>query len=273
MRYIAISAFLFGLIQSHASAELLSRLTVTVANTQATLRVAREHDTRGFFAPRIAQNTGADAPNSATAESDHTQSSAPTNAFDLVCQRLQSAADINDLPLEFLTRLIWQESRFNAHAISPAGAQGIAQFMPGTAAWIGLANPFNVADAITKSAELLRSLKSQFGNLGVAAAAYNAGPKRVADWLAGQRGLPRETQAYVLIVTGHAAQEWKTAIERQGLNLPDGVPCPQIVKLLANDRLEPSRSAGWTRQREIGEWFSCGRGTLGRSTHRRQLAN
>ena len=89
--------------------------------------------------------------------------------------------------------------------------------MPGTAAWIGLANPFDVADAITKSAELLRSLKSQFGNLGLAAAAYNAGPKRVGDWLAGHRGLPRETQAYVLIVTGHAAQEWTTAAERMSL--------------------------------------------------------
>jgi hypothetical protein len=49
------------------------------------------------------------------------------------CQALQSAALANDLPLEFLTRLIWQESRFNDFAISRAGAQGIAQFMPATA--------------------------------------------------------------------------------------------------------------------------------------------
>ena len=189
------------------------------------------------------QNTEPEISNFVTVEPDHTQSSAFTNAFDSVCQTLQAAAHLNDLPLEFLTRLIWQESRFNAHAISPAGAQGIAQFMPGTAAWIGLANPFDVADAITKSAALLRSLKSQFGNLGLAAAAYNAGPKRVAVWLAGHRGLPRETQAYVLIVTGHAAQEWTTAADRMSLNLPDGVPCPQIVKLFANGRLETPRTA------------------------------
>jgi Transglycosylase SLT domain/SPOR domain len=243
MRYIAASALLFGLIQAHAN--VFARPTLTVANvsTQAATTVMRERATHGFFEPRIVQNTEVETSNSVTAEPDHTQSPASTNAFDSVCQTLQSAAQLNDLPLGFLTRLIWQESRFNAHAISPAGARGIAQFMPGTAAWIGLANPFDVADAIAKSAELLRSLKSQFGNLGLAAAAYNAGPKRVADWLAGRRGLPRETQAYVLIVTGHAAPEWTTAADRMSLNLPDGVPCPQIAKLFANDRLETPRTA------------------------------
>jgi hypothetical protein len=241
MRYIAASALLFGLIQAHAN--VFARPTLTVANvsTQAAITVMRERATHGFFEPRIVQNTEVETGNSATAEPDHAQSSA--TAFDSVCQTLQSAAQLSDLPLEFLTRLIWQESRFNAHAISPAGARGIAQFMPGTAAWIGLANPFDAADAITKSAELLRSLKSQFGNLGLAAAAYNAGPKRVADWLAGRRGLPRETQAYVLIVTGHTAPEWTTPADRMSLNLPDGVPCPQIAKLFANDRLETPKTA------------------------------
>ena len=87
---------------------------------------------------------------------------------------------MNDLPVEFLTRLIWQGSRFDARAVSRAGAQGIAQFMPGTAAEVGLANPFEVTEAVTKSAALLREFKQKFGNPGLAAAAYNAGPKRVA---------------------------------------------------------------------------------------------
>jgi soluble lytic murein transglycosylase-like protein len=244
MRHIATSALLLGLIQSNANAELLARLTASGANasTQAAIGEVRERSARASFEPRMVQNTEPTI-DSVTAEPDHAQSSSATNAFDSVCETLQSAAQLNDLPLEFLTRLIWQESRFDAHAISPAGAQGIAQFMPGTAAWIGLANPFDVADAITKSAELLRSLKSQFGNLGLAAAAYNAGPKRVTDWLAGHRGLPRETQAYVLIVTGHAAQEWTTAVDRISLNLPEGVPCPQIVKLFAYDRLQAPTTA------------------------------
>lgn len=246
MRHFATSALLFGLIHSPANTDLLADPTASVGDntsTKTAASVMREHgDTQGFFAPRIAQDTGTETSTPVTAEPDDTPSSA-TSASDLVCQTLQSAARLNDLPLDYLTRLIWQESRFDASAISRAGAQGIAQFMPGTAAWVGLANPFDAAEAITKSAELLRKLKSQFGNLGLAAAAYNAGPKRVADWLAGHRDLPRETQDYVLIVTGHAAEEWTTGSERGSLSLPDGVPCPQIVKFFADRQPETPRSA------------------------------
>ncbi len=64
---------------------------------------------------------------------------------------------------------------------------------------------------LNKSAEFLRNLNKQFGNLGLAAAAYNAGPKRVQDWLAGSGGLPTETAAYVQIITGHAANDWRLA--------------------------------------------------------------
>ena len=60
---------------------------------------------------------------------------------------------------------------------------------------------FDPIQAIAKSAELLRDLRIQFGNLGLAAAAYNAGPTRVLDWLAGRRSLPQETLAYIRIVT------------------------------------------------------------------------
>jgi hypothetical protein len=157
------------------------------------------------------------------------------NAVDVTCQTLGSAALLNDIPVEFFTRLIWQESRFDTRAVSRAGAQGIAQFMPGTATWVGLANPFDAAAAIAKSAELLRDLNQKFGNLGLAAAAYNAGPKRVEDWLAHRRSLPRETQTYIRIVTGHTADEWMTAVPRRsGLPLLAAVPCPDILKLFAN---------------------------------------
>ena len=152
-----------------------------------------------------AQNTGAEVKGPPAAEPGPVESPASAHDFDFMCQTLQSAAQLNDLPVAFLTRLIWQESRFDAHAVSLAGARGVAQFMPETAAWLGLANPFDVSDAINKSAAFLQDLKKQFGNLGLAAAAYNAGPKRVQDWLAGSSSLPPETEAYVLIVTGHAA--------------------------------------------------------------------
>ena len=104
--------------------------------------------------------------------------------------------------------LIWQESRFSPTAVSQAGAQGIAQFMPATARWRGLINPFDPHWSIRESARWLGELRAQFGNLGLAAAAYNAGPRRIEDWLTGKRGLPRETKAYVRIVTGLAAEEW-----------------------------------------------------------------
>ena len=166
------------------------------------------------------------------------------NDFDFVCRTLQSAARQNDIPVSFLTRLIWQESRFDARAVSPAGARGVAQFMPGTAAYLGLADPFDVSDAINKSAGFLRDLNKEFGNLGLAAAAYNAGPGRVHDWLAGGGGLPGETRAYVTIVTGHGADEWRQASPSQwSLMLPESVPCPQLVKLLA-EKPEPISSQG-----------------------------
>ena len=108
----------------------------------------------------------------------------------------------NGLPVEFFARVIWQESRLRPDAVGPVTrsghqAQGIAQFMPMTAAERLLQNPFDPSQALPKSAEFLRDLRAQFGNLGLAAAAYNAGPQRVRDWLAGKRTLPSETQAYV----------------------------------------------------------------------------
>jgi Transglycosylase SLT domain/SPOR domain len=125
-----------------------------------------------------------------------------------VCRLIESSARTQSLPVAFLTRLIWQESSFRPNTISPAGAQGIAQFMPKTADERGLANPFDPEEAIPKSAELLADLKQRFGNLGLAAAAYNAGPARVANWLAGHGNLPAETRDYVLTITRLPVEDW-----------------------------------------------------------------
>jgi hypothetical protein len=94
--------------------------------------------------------------------------------------------------------------------VSPAGAQGIAQFMPETAAHRGLRNPFDPREALPKAAELLSDLKERFGNLGLAAAAYNAGPRRIEEWLRGNVILPSETAAYVRITTGKSPAAWIT---------------------------------------------------------------
>ena len=62
---------------------------------------------------------------------------------DDVCRALEQSAAENALPVEFIARVIWQEGRFDAQAVSPKGAAGIAQFMPRTASWHGLADPFD----------------------------------------------------------------------------------------------------------------------------------
>src|SRR5262245_48532014 len=137
-----------------------------------------------------------------------------------ICLMMESAAAANGLPLEFFVRLIWQESNFRPNAVGPMTrngqrAQGIAQFMPGTAAERGLFNPLDPVQALPKSAEFLRDLAKEFGNLGLAAAAYNAGPRRVRDWLEGRGGLPGETRRYVEAITGHTAEEW-AAVGKSG---------------------------------------------------------
>jgi hypothetical protein len=96
--------------------------------------------------------------------------------------------------------------------------------MPTTARSSGLENPFDPLEAIAKSGELLRGLRLEFGNLGLAAAAYNAGSGRVRDWLGGRRPLPQETRAYVRFVTGLSVEEWTK--EKTG---PVGRPSVEVV--------------------------------------------
>lgn len=125
-----------------------------------------------------------------------------------ICRLIERAAGESKLPVTFFTRLIWRESSFRPNVTSSAGAQGVAQFMPGTASERGLADPFDPEAAIPASAAYLGALRSQFGNLGLAAAAYNAGSTRVSRWLGGGR-LPLETQAYVRFITGRSVEEWR----------------------------------------------------------------
>ena len=151
----------------------------------------------------------------------------------LVCETLADAAVDHNIPAPFLIRLIWQESRFNQNAVSPVGAQGVAQFMPATAAAMRLADPFNPLEAVRASAALLRELIGQFGNLGLAAAAYNAGPKRVQDWLAKRGNLPKETRDYVQHITGVAPEHWKSKPTAPAIKVAAQVPCQREAGLLA----------------------------------------
>jgi hypothetical protein len=154
---------------------------------------------------------------------------APEVSHEELCQTIMSSAQASDLPIAFFSNLIWQESRFRTTAVSPVGAQGVAQFMPATAAAYALTNPFDPSAALPASARLLRELRLQFGNLGLAAAAYNAGPKRVLDWLAKKRKLPQETQNYVLTITGRPAERWRGQELRMAtFKLSSRLPCRRL---------------------------------------------
>ncbi len=145
-----------------------------------------------------------------------TEAARESEAREAMCLMIESAARAASLPLEFFARVIWQESRFQPDAVGPVTrngqrAQGIAQFMPGTASERRLLDPFDPVQALPKSAEFLDELRNQFGNLGLAAAAYNAGPRRVQEWLAGTGSMPQETRNYVSAITGSTVEDWKEA--------------------------------------------------------------
>lgn len=150
-----------------------------------------------------------------------------------LCSAVVAVAKANDLPIPFFANLIWQESSFRLKTISRAGALGIAQFIPETAVEHGLMNPFEPVHALFASGRLLRKLNQQFGNLGLAAAAYNAGPQRVYDWIGARRGLPAETRAYVIRITGHRTEQWLSSEFRRGPEatlMPARAPCTEVAK-------------------------------------------
>jgi hypothetical protein len=159
----------------------------------------------------------------------------PKPFVDMVCPLKQQQADAMGLPPMFFIRLIWKESRFDPQAVSPKGAKGIAQFMPGTAADRGLDDPFEPKAAIVQSASLLADLRDEFGNIGLAAAAYNSGAERVRAWLSGKSGLPAETEGYVLFVTGRSADEWKLPESE----LPDSLKSPAETVVESCRKLAP----------------------------------
>jgi Trypsin-like peptidase domain len=167
-------------------------------------------------APAAAPNAPA-PPSQAAAPPSHP----PTP--DDICRALEQNAAENELPVEFFARVIWQESRFNA-------PQGTAQFI----------------EALKNSARYLRDLKARFGNIGLAAAAYHAGPERVAAWLSPNHApLPDETRSYVAIITGWTADQWASANppKTSETTIPKGVPCTRLANLI--DPKDKARMAAY----------------------------
>ena len=174
-----------------------------------------------------------DRAKAALAESD-----APLLSDDEVCTTLVEVARANALPVGFLTNLIWRESRFDHAAISRVGAMGIAQFMPDVADALQL-DAFDAREALPASGRLLRTLGARFANFGLIAAAYNAGPKRVLDWLAARASLPKETRDYVNLITGRSVEAWRNAKAKTAVfDVPRQVPCHQVSSFSSVERTE-----------------------------------
>jgi len=253
---------------------LIVALSLPIACAPATAAFAQtpaESETLPLPAQQPAETTAEPAtePPPVPASADTRQS---------ICLMVEAAARANGLPVEFFARVIWQESRFQPDAVGPrtrtgARAQGIAQFMPATAAERRLLDPFDPVLALPKSAEFLRELRDEFGNLGLAAAAYNAGPQRLRDYLAGTRTLPSETRNYVFAITGSPVDDWVKVAKGQAVRTqPAGANCGELIALLRRapnpfvERLEErvnlvaasawgvQLSAGFSRERALASF-------------------
>ncbi len=148
-------------------------------------------------------NNSADVSSSLSSASNVSSAAAPeSESYQGMARDAALKAGIS---VRYFINQIQQESGFNPGAVSPAGAEGIAQFMPATAASMGV-NPWDPRSALYGAARLMSSLNAQFGgNYAMALAAYNAGPGAVqaaiseggSDWYA---YLPAETQNYITVI-------------------------------------------------------------------------
>ncbi|QPB23531.1 lytic transglycosylase domain-containing protein (plasmid) [Rhizobium sp. 007] len=169
-----------------------------------------------------------------------------------ICTAIDHFARANRLPPDYFARLIWRESRFRPDALSPKGAEGIAQFMPGTAKLRGLENSYDALSALQASAAYLNELRSRFGNLGLAAAAYNAGENGLSSFL--EHGtLPFETRSYVTAITAHSVEEWKNSPpDKAALELDKDKTFLEACTALAESRR--LKNAPWQTEGEWAPW-------------------
>ncbi|KNG95582.1 transglycosylase SLT domain-containing protein [Pseudaestuariivita atlantica] len=169
-------------------------------------------------------------------EWDHVMCIRPAHFVHDTCQALDYFARAHGLNRYFFTRLIWQESRFDPNALSPANAMGIAQFIRSTAKLRGLRDPYNPAEALEHSAEYLGEMQRRYGNMGLAAVGYNGGERRAEGLMQGG-GLARETINYVRIITGLTAETWRdTPPDKLDLRLDPGKGFIEACHALARGR-------------------------------------
>ncbi len=191
-----------------------------------------------FFSAQLAAAQGAPTTSKcSTATFGASVCISETDFADDLCTALEVLSDRYSLNPYFFTRLIWQESKFDPNARSSAKAMGIAQFIASTAEIRGLDEPFNPAEALDVSARYLVELDIKFGNLGLAAAAYNAGETAAKNFKNQSAGLPNETWKYVQIITGLDPRKWRdTPPEIHDFTLTKGQDFQTSCKNLAKSR-------------------------------------
>ncbi|TCL73986.1 lytic transglycosylase domain-containing protein [Rhizobium sp. BK251] len=196
-------------------------LVSTVTNAKTTLAASADGDSTCLY-------QGADEGRTFCIRKEHFNAD--------LCEVIDQFATARNIPSAFFARLIWRESLFRPEAVSPKGAEGIAQFMPATARRRGLANSFDVISALHASSTYLNELRLRFGNLGLAAAAYNAGESGLDRFLAAG-SLPIETRDYVFAITGQLVETWRdNPPEIAAPELQEGKPFTDACIRLAETR-------------------------------------
>jgi hypothetical protein len=169
-----------------------------------------------------------------------------------ICDLIASAARENDLPPSFLARLIWKESRFDPGFVARTGERGIAQFKTGLAFKRGLRDSFDAEQAIPALAGYLAELRGRFGNIGLAAAAWDTGEEKVAKWLEKGGFLPIRTEDYLLAILGelpivYRRPDTEVSVKPLQEGRPFGESCRAIPELgdtiLLNDADRPAWGA------------------------------
>jgi soluble lytic murein transglycosylase-like protein len=169
------------------------------------------------FDQQLSQATGAQAASASTSSVSVGSGSVPYD------QQIEAAASKYGIDPALLKGLIKQESGFNPDAGSPAGAQGLTQLMPGTAASLGVTNVYDPAQSIDGGAHYLRMQLDRFGgDYSNALAAYNAGPGAVQRY----GGVPPygETQNYVKNVLAFAQQYRQDGGQASTASQPQSIP-------------------------------------------------
>jgi soluble lytic murein transglycosylase-like protein len=163
-------------------------------------------------AAQVTQATLVEVPASAGGVPEHAIANPASHTGNIPARYALLVAQLSaryDLSPALIEAVVWQESRWRENAVSPKGARGLAQLMPGTARDLGV-DPDDPAANLEGGARYLREQLNRFdGDLELALAAYNAGPGRVER----ARGIPkiRETQAYVASVMGRLSNHSRSS--------------------------------------------------------------